>query len=193
MGSIPISAALRRMSCSLCSRPGSPLTITARRRRRGTSSCSSCNRFAISSEELSEKPVTLPPGCARLWATPRATGSSTPTRTMGTAALARFAASVAGVPTVTRTATPEPISFSMMPGSCSVRSPAERSRIAMLLPSVQPSAERSPRNASRRLWFSCRDPTWTKPMRGIVTWAKAGLQAIAVAAASSINSRRFTR
>jgi hypothetical protein len=55
----------------------------------------------------------------------------------------------------------------MMAGSASARSSAQRSKTAMLLPSVQPSAERFSPKASRRRWFSCRDPDWIKPMRVI--------------------------
>src|SRR3984893_10935639 len=72
--------------------------MTARRCRFGTSPRSSCNRPTIISDEVRDRPVAFPPGCARLSTTPRATGSSTPTRTIGIVALVRFAASVAAVP-----------------------------------------------------------------------------------------------
>ena len=192
-GSIFICPALARMSCSFCSIPGSPLTMTATRRSPGTSSRSSCNRVAIASDEVRDRPVTFPRGCASLATTPRATGSSTPTMTIGIVAVARFAASVAGVPAVTRMATPEPISSLRKPGNCSARSSAHRSTMVMLLPSVQPSAERFSRNASRRPWLSCRSPAWIKPMRGALLSAKTGLRAIAVPPASNSKSRRLIR
>src|SRR6516162_9574699 len=115
--------------------------MTARRCRPGTSCRSSSNRSAITSDELRDSPVTLPPGCISVSTRPRETGSSTPTRTIGIVAFALVAASVAGVPAVTRIVAPEPISSLTMAGSASVRSSAQRSRTLTLLPSVQPKAE----------------------------------------------------
>ena len=132
----------------------------------------------MTSDEFRHSPVALPPGCPRLSATPRETGSSTATKMIGSVVLARFAASVAGVPAVTKTVTPEPINSLMMAGSASVRSSAQRSKTAMSLPSVQPSAERLSPNVSRKRWFSCRDPAWIKPMRVISASAAPDFQAL---------------
>ena len=165
--------------------------MTARRCRPGTSSCNNSNRLLIISDEVRHRPVSLLRGSAKLSTTPMATGSSTATRTVGIVVLTRLAASVAAVPTATRTTMPEPTTSLMMPGNSSVRSSAQRSRTAILLPSIQPSAVRPPRNALRRLWLSCGVPAWMRPMRGIVVSAKLGLQATAVAARES-KSRRLT-
>jgi hypothetical protein len=90
--------------------------MTARRCRPETSCRSSSNRSAITSDELRDNPVTLPPGCISVLTRPRETGSSTPTKTIGIVASARVAASVAGVPAVTRIVAPEPISSLTMAG-----------------------------------------------------------------------------
>src|SRR6516225_11550081 len=56
--------------------------MTARRCRPGTSCRSSSNRSALTSDELKDSPVTLPPGCISVSTRPRETGSSTPIRTI---------------------------------------------------------------------------------------------------------------
>ena len=143
--------------------------------RQGRTSCrSSSNRSAITSDELKDSPVTLPPGCISVSTRPRETGSSTPTRTIGIVAFARVAASVADVPAVTRIVTPEPISSLTRAGSTSVRSSAQRSRTLRLLPSVQPSAERPSRNASRRRDSPVATPRGQGRCAGFRPWRRPG-------------------
>ena len=84
--------------------------MTATRRSPGTSARNNSKRFPISSPELKERPVALPPGCPRLVTIPAPTGSPTPTNTIGIVAVALRAASVAGVPSVTRICAPLSIS-----------------------------------------------------------------------------------
>jgi len=70
-----------------------------------SSSRSSSNRFAESSDVIVDRPVTLPPGCARLAARPRLTWSVPVAMTIGIFVVARRAASAAAVPLVTITST----------------------------------------------------------------------------------------
>jgi hypothetical protein len=62
----------------------------------GTSSDSSSSRFGVSSRLITLKPVTLPPGRARLATRPPPTGSLTPVKTIGIVEVAFFAASAEG-------------------------------------------------------------------------------------------------
>src|ERR1051326_1601403 len=78
---------------------------TATRESLGTASFSNCTRLAFDSAALMARPVRLPPGCARLATIPTATGSATPTITIGIEVVACLAANVAGVPCVTNTST----------------------------------------------------------------------------------------
>ena len=59
---------------------------------------------AISGDK-SDRPVTLPPGRARLATRPLPTGSVTVTKTIGMTAVACLAAMTTGVPDVTMTST----------------------------------------------------------------------------------------
>ena len=55
-------------------------------------------RLAVSSVTKALRPVTLPPGCARLVTTPVSSGSPIAAMTIGIVAVAFLAASTAGVP-----------------------------------------------------------------------------------------------
>src|SRR6516164_10839799 len=65
----------------------------ARRRKSGTASRSNSSRLLAVSGNRSDKPVTLPPGRARLATRPLPTGSPTATATIGIVDVACFAAS----------------------------------------------------------------------------------------------------
>src|SRR5215475_11760852 len=81
-------------------------------------------------------PVALPPGRAMLAARPRFTGSSVTLKTMGRLAVAAFAASAAGVPMATITATWRRSSSLAMVGSRSYWPSANRYSILRLCPST---------------------------------------------------------
>jgi len=127
----------------------------------------------------------------RLSTIPRETGSSTATRTIGSDALARFAATVAGVPAVTKTAMPDPINSFVMAGSVSVRSsgPAvQNSNVLAIGPAEtgEALAERIEKALVllQRSWLN-------KPMRVISASTVAGFKGIAMAPANNSKSRRF--
>jgi len=71
----------------------------------GKTSFSSSTRLPLSSLVKALKPVTLPPGCARLATTPTPSGSPIAAMTTGMVVVACLAASAAGVPRVMMTST----------------------------------------------------------------------------------------
>src|SRR6516162_7649413 len=79
----------------------SALIRIANRRRLGTTSRKSSSRFPARSVNWTDRPVTLPPGRARLATMPVPTGSPAPAKTIGMSAVACFAARAGRVPTVT--------------------------------------------------------------------------------------------
>src|SRR5262249_31801188 len=174
----------------VCSIPGSSLMITAMRWRSGLSSRSSCKRVPTTALEPKERPVALPPGLPRLPTVPMAKGSPTATKTIGMVLVARTAATVAGVPPVTRRSTPDATTARTIEGNCSASS-IQRSTIATLAPSLQPSARRPSRNALRRSLPAWRGPAMTRPIRA--TWAIAtdGALITAATAETSMNWRRL--
>src|SRR5438093_5232690 len=81
----------------------------------GTASFRRSSRLAARPGPRTVKPVTFPPGCARLETRPLLTGSPAPAITMGIVVIACLAARVSGVPRVTitfhlseRVPTPDP-------------------------------------------------------------------------------------
>src|SRR5262245_39399732 len=69
--------------------------MTANRRRLGRTSRKSSNRLPVRSVAWSDRPVTLPPGRARLATRPPPTGSLAAAKMIGIADVAAFAARVA--------------------------------------------------------------------------------------------------
>src|SRR5712692_661185 len=78
---------------------------TATRENFGTASLRSCTRFAAISTALTARPVTFPPGRAKLATRPVSTGSAVPTITIGTVFVTLAASSAATVPGVTSMST----------------------------------------------------------------------------------------
>jgi len=95
----------------------------------GATSLRSSSCLAVSSGCSTAFPVTFPPGFARLATRPSATGSFTAVMTIGIVVVARFAASVAGVPVVMMTSTPCRTSAAARSGSSSSRSAKRSSRM----------------------------------------------------------------
>ena len=77
---------------------------TATRERPGTASLRISSRLASSSPLFIDRPVTLPPGCARLAMTPLATGSAMMANTIGMRTPAACRARIGCDPAVTITA-----------------------------------------------------------------------------------------
>ena len=94
------------------------------------------------------KPVTLPPGRARLATSPDLTGSATRITTIGKVTVAFLAASAAGVLIATITSTLSRTSSSANPASSSLRPAALRNSMSMLVPSTCPSSRSRSRNVS---------------------------------------------
>ena len=74
------------------------LAMIANRRRPGMTSRKSSSRLPARSVDWSDRPVTLPPGRARLATRPVPTGSPPSAKTIGMTDVACFAASDRGVP-----------------------------------------------------------------------------------------------
>ena len=72
---------------------------TATRITRGAISLSSSSHFALIVYSNKEKPVALPPGCAKVATNPEPTGSTTLTKTIGTVRDACSSGATAGVVT----------------------------------------------------------------------------------------------
>ena len=113
--------------------------MIANRRRPETTSRNSASRLPARSVDCIDRPVTLPPGRARLATRPLPTGSSTSAKTIGTTDDARFAATAA-FPPVTMTSTLSRTNSAAISAKRSVRPSAQRYWIATVRPSIQPSS-----------------------------------------------------
>ena len=106
----------------------------------GTSSRSSSIRLPAISVPWVDRPVTFPPGRARLATKPLRTGSAAPAKTIGITDVACFAAITAEVDAVTITSTLSRTNSAAISANRSVRSFAHRNSIATLRPSIHPSS-----------------------------------------------------
>ena len=86
-----------------------------------------------------DKPVTLPPGRARLATRPVPSGSCASAKTIGMTDVACFAARTA-LPDVTMTSTFKRTNSAAISANRSLRPSAQRYSIAMVRPSIQPSS-----------------------------------------------------
>ena len=114
----------------------------------GTVSFSSATRLALSSSCSPETPVMLPPGRARLWARPAATGSPVAAMTIGIVLVNFLADNPSGVHIATMTSTLLWTSASMMASSSAGLPCASRCSSTKFLPSIQPSWPIRSRNDS---------------------------------------------
>jgi hypothetical protein len=103
--------------------------MIANRRRPGTTSRNSASRLPARSLDCIDRPVTLPPGRARLVIRPLPTGSSTSAKTIGTTDDACFAATAA-FPPVTMTSTLSRMNSAAISAKRSARPSAQRFWIA---------------------------------------------------------------
>jgi len=86
------------------------------------------------------RPVTLPPGLAKLATTPAETGSFANGKTIGVAGIACFAAFTAATPAVTTMSTLSRANSAAISPQRSARPSAQRYSIATVRPSIQPSS-----------------------------------------------------
>jgi len=157
-------AAARTLPISCTVRALSTLAIIANWRRPGTSSRKRSSRLPIRSVERIDRPVTLPPGRARLATRPVSTGSPAAPNTIGIAVVARFNAMTVAVPDVTMTSTLSWTNSAAISAIRSGRPAAERYSIAIVLPSIQPSLCSCCRKAAARA-LSAEGVLWyKKPM-----------------------------
>src|ERR1039458_7254293 len=113
--------------------------MIANRRRRGTTSRKSSSRLAAVSVDWLDRPVTLPPGRARLATRLLPTGSPADANTIGMTDVACFAAITGAVPCVTIISTLSRTNSATISAKRSLRPSAHRYSIATVRPSIQPS------------------------------------------------------
>ena len=116
------------------------MAMIANRRRPGTTSRKSSRRLPARSVVWADRPVTLPPGRARLATRPLPTGSSASANTIGMTDVACFAARTGAAPAVTMTSTLSRTNSAAISAKRSLRPSAQRNSIATVRPSIQPSS-----------------------------------------------------
>ena len=99
----------------------------------------SSRRLPASSGDVSDRPVTLPPGRARLATRPVLRGSATVANTIGITEVAGFAAKTGG-PAVTITSTLRRANSAAISAKRSKRPSAQRISITTVRPSIHPSS-----------------------------------------------------
>ena len=169
--------------------------MIANRRRPGTTSRKSSSRLPGRSADWFDRPVTLPPGRARLATRPVPTGSATDPKTIGMTDVACFAAMTAAVPPVTITLTFSRTNSATISGKRSLRPSPQRYSIATVRPSIQPSSRRRCTKAAVH-WLMADEVSGPRnPMVGSFgCCARAASGQAAVAPPRSVmNSRRFIR
>src|SRR5262249_8498137 len=152
----------------------------------------SARRWPKRSGEKAKKPVTLPPGRARLTAMPVASGSPIAPATTGITEVACFAAMVAGVPQVTMTLTLRWTNSAAISAKRSSCPSAHRYSMTMLRPSIQPSS-RSRCTRAAIHWLSAERVLAPKNpivFAGCCARAASG-HAAAAQPIAAINSRRL--
>jgi hypothetical protein len=117
--------------------------MTPNRRSPGTISRKSVTRLLATSKFWFERPVTLPPGRARLVTKPLPTGSPDPTKTIGIFDVACIAAAVEGVAVVKMTSTLSRTNSAAKSANRSLRPSAQRNSKVTLRPSAQPNRSSS--------------------------------------------------
>ena len=167
--------------------------MIANRRRAGTTSRRSSTFFPTRSGDWRDRPVTLLPGRARFATKPLPTGSNAIGNTMGMTEVARMAAATP-FPPVTMTSTFRRTNSVAISAIRSLRPSAQRTSIARLRPSTQPSSRnRCTKAATQRRQAAGvvvpRNPI-VDTLAGCWACARSG-HAAAAPPMSVMNSRRF--
>src|SRR5215467_2236882 len=127
----------------------------ANRPRPGTTSRKSPRRLPTRSGTWFDRPVTLPPGRARLATRPVLTGSPVAAKTMGMTDVACLAAKTMPVPDVTITSTLRWTNSAAISAARSVRPSVQRYSTAIVRPSIKPSSRiRCTKAATHWLWVA---------------------------------------
>ena len=167
--------------------------MIAKRRRPGTTTRKSSTRLPARSAAWDDKPVTLPPGRARLGTSLEPSGSFAAANTIGIADVACFAASTAP-PTVTITSTLSRTNSAAISSKRSGCPSAQRYSIATVRPSIQPSSRSRCANAATHWLQAEAVPGPRKPIVGSLpagcACAPSGQSAVAPAM-SVMKSRRL--
>ena len=132
----------------------------------GTASLSTSSLLVCSSVPKLEKPVTFPPGRARLATKPPATGSVLLVNRMGMVVVARLAANAAIVPVTTIRSTLRRTRSAASSGRRLFFPSVNRYSMVIFFPSIQPSLRTSCQNASRRSALPEAVVLSRTPMRG---------------------------
>ena len=128
--------------------PGSRTTAT--RVTRGAISLSNSSHFALMPYSNAVKPVTLPPGRARLATKPAPTGSITCTNTIGTVRVACCNAATVGLAVARITSGASATNSAAYLRLRSISTAPQRMSIRTLRPSVQPDCCSPCKNAAKR-------------------------------------------
>ena len=191
--SVPAAASTSRISSGVTGLPA--LAKIANRRRAGTTSRKRSSRLPARSVCWNDRPVTLPPGRARLTTKPVPTGSP-PAKTIGITDVACFAARTFTVPLETMTSIFCRTNSATISAARSLRPSAHRTLTATVRPSIQPSSRNRCTKAATR-WFSIEAVVGLKnPMAGslhVCRACAASGQTAAALPSSVMNSRRFIR
>src|SRR5262249_8427821 len=164
----------------------------ASRRRPGTTSRKSSSRLPARSGVRTDRPVTLPPGRARLATRPVPTGSPITADTIGISAVACFAATTGGVAYVTITSTLSRTNSAAISARFSYRPSAQRYSIATVRPSIQPSSRNRCTKAVTHRFMATDVLVPKNPMvGGFGCCARAASGHVAALPSRVMNSRRF--
>jgi hypothetical protein len=123
------------------------LARIANRWRPGTISRNNWTRLPAESGDWSERPVTSPPGRARLATKPAATGSPDTAKTIGICGATCFITMESLVDDVTIRSTLSRTNSAAISSSCLGRPAAQRDSIVIVWPSIQPSSRSRCKNA----------------------------------------------
>src|SRR5215472_5540723 len=156
----------------------------------GTSCANVSSSLALRSGATLLLPVALPPGCARLAASPDPTGSETARKTMGIIEVARRAARAEGVAQATMTSTLLCKTSEMRPGSCAKEPFGQRTSMDRFFPSVQPRCWSASLKALRYAGSGDTAPITATRQTLLVCCARAGNDQVAADPAITLMKSR---
>src|SRR5262249_22348374 len=186
------AAACVSRHCGTCS-GFATLTSAARRAKRGSNSRMRSICLEASSSAKLVSPVTLPPGCERLFTKPNPTGSAPDAMTTGIVLVALAIARLAGNGAETMMFGLSATSSAARAGSFSRSPSANRYSRRTLRPSTWPRLRRPSRNASISRFKMPAAPALRKPMSADDDCcARAASGHVAAPPNSVMNARRFT-
>ena len=167
----------------------------AKRRTPGTTSRNSSNRLAAISVDWRDKPVTLPPGRAKLATRPLPIGSFAAANIIGMIDVACFAAITAAVEYVMMTSTLSRTNSAAISVKRSGRPSAQRTSSTTVRPSIQPSSRSRWTKAGTHCPWTAGAPELSNPIFGNFPdcCARAASGHAAAPLSSVMNARRLIR